>query len=274
MSGENTNNTYTNVSDLPTMSEITSPAYVPVEDTNKDGKKVDLNRFAEKDDLNDKADKVTDATVGNLAKLDENGNLLDSGIHYGNVVTSKGYKKVNLGTISTVNQTVTIPVHEREAVLAKINESSQSPKIDKCIIQCDPDVTDATITFKDVTARGVEHTPDWLSVQTTSGAKFPIIIRELAVESEFASYEGVIHSEVDGSGIIRMPTDWDDNKLGGYNIYVPENQEVVINSHPIRTANWCFIKIQFPFAIFYLYGNHSAGSSEYQENLNPELLWN
>jgi hypothetical protein len=42
MSGENTNNTYTNVSDLPTMSEITSPAYVPVEDANKDGKKVDL----------------------------------------------------------------------------------------------------------------------------------------------------------------------------------------------------------------------------------------
>lgn len=54
MSGENTNNTYTNVSDLPTytnvsdlptMSEITSPAYVPVEDANKDGKKVDLNKF-------------------------------------------------------------------------------------------------------------------------------------------------------------------------------------------------------------------------------------
>lgn len=43
MSGENTNNTYTNVSDLPTMSEITSPAYVPVEDANKDGKKVDLS---------------------------------------------------------------------------------------------------------------------------------------------------------------------------------------------------------------------------------------
>lgn len=43
MSGENTNNTYTNVSDLPTMAEITSPAYVPVEDANKDGKKVDLN---------------------------------------------------------------------------------------------------------------------------------------------------------------------------------------------------------------------------------------
>lgn len=42
MSGENTNNTYTNVSDLPTMAEITSPAYVPVEDANKDGKKVDL----------------------------------------------------------------------------------------------------------------------------------------------------------------------------------------------------------------------------------------
>ncbi len=42
MSGENTNNTYTNVSDLPTMSEITSPAYVPVEDANKDGKKVDI----------------------------------------------------------------------------------------------------------------------------------------------------------------------------------------------------------------------------------------
>lgn len=42
MSGENTSNTYTNVSDLPTMSEITSPAYVPVEDANKDGKKVDL----------------------------------------------------------------------------------------------------------------------------------------------------------------------------------------------------------------------------------------
>ena len=45
MSGENTNNTYTNVSDLPTMSEITSPAYVPVEDENKEGKKVDLNKF-------------------------------------------------------------------------------------------------------------------------------------------------------------------------------------------------------------------------------------
>lgn len=45
MSGENTNNTYTNVSDLPTMTEITSPAYVPVEDENKDGKKVDLNKF-------------------------------------------------------------------------------------------------------------------------------------------------------------------------------------------------------------------------------------
>lgn len=43
MSGESTNNTYTNVSDLPTMSEITSPAYVPVEDANKDGKKVDLS---------------------------------------------------------------------------------------------------------------------------------------------------------------------------------------------------------------------------------------
>lgn len=36
-------NTYTNISDLPTMSEVTSPAYVPVEDTNKEGKKVDLS---------------------------------------------------------------------------------------------------------------------------------------------------------------------------------------------------------------------------------------
>lgn len=34
---------YTNVSDLPTMSEVTSPAYVPVEDENKAGKKVDLS---------------------------------------------------------------------------------------------------------------------------------------------------------------------------------------------------------------------------------------
>lgn len=238
MSGENTNNTYTNVSDLPTMSEITSPAYVPVEDANKDGKKVDLNRFVEKDDL------------------------------------SKGYKKVNLGTISTVNNTVTIPVHEREAVLAKINESTQSPKIEKCIIQCDPDVTDATITFKEASEHGYEHLIGWLSVQTTSGAKFPIIIHEIAVDSEFASYDGVIHSEVDGSGSIEMPTDWDDNKLGGYNISVPVEQKVVLDGWPFKTYKWCFVKIQFPFAFFYVYGNHKSSSGGSPEDLNPELLWN
>ena len=31
---------YTNISDLPKMDEVTSPAYVPVEDENKAGKKV------------------------------------------------------------------------------------------------------------------------------------------------------------------------------------------------------------------------------------------
>ena len=198
-----------------------------------------MNRFAEKDDL------------------------------------SNGYKKVNLGTISPVNNTVTIPVHEREAVLAKINESTQSPNIEKCIIQCDPDVTDATITFKDASEHGYGHLLDWLSVQTTSGAKFPIIIRELVVESsEFASYDGVIHSEVDGSGQIEMPTDWDDEKLDGYNISVPEKQEVVIDGWAVKTYKWCFVKIQFPFAFFYVYGNHKSSSGEPAEDLNPELLWN
>ena len=36
---------YTNISDLPTLSYVSSPTYVPVEDTNKAGKKVDLSKF-------------------------------------------------------------------------------------------------------------------------------------------------------------------------------------------------------------------------------------
>lgn len=48
MSDTHADNSYTNISDLPTMSEVTSPAYVPVEDSSKAGKKVDLSNYYSK----------------------------------------------------------------------------------------------------------------------------------------------------------------------------------------------------------------------------------
>ena len=49
-----------------------------------------------------KADKVTGATEGNLAALDNNGNLTDSGIAKDNVVVDDGIKDVvRTGNVAT-----------------------------------------------------------------------------------------------------------------------------------------------------------------------------
>ena len=83
-------NTYTNISDLPTLDNVGENTWSPVEVTGKVGKKVDLNTFAGKSDITGKADKATGAVAGNVAKLDGNGNLVDSGIASSNVVTKNG----------------------------------------------------------------------------------------------------------------------------------------------------------------------------------------
>lgn len=238
MSDTHAKDTYTNISDLPTLDNVGEKTWAAVEVSGNQGKKVDLNNFASKDAI------------------------------------SSGYKKVKLNLDISSEGNVTIPVHERETVLAILGFEGPR-RLEKITIQCDRDVTDAIVTFtipNDSTRYGIDS---HLRVVDTDGRAFPLMVREFVSRAKSSeTYDGVIHSTVGGSGEIEMPESWDDENLGGYNISVPIEQILQVSTWSLWGHCWNMVRINFPFAMFYSYGNHEYEStSETHETIDPSALW-
>jgi hypothetical protein len=261
-------NTYTNISDLPTLDNVGENTWSPVEVTGKVGKKVDLNTFAVKSDITGKADKATGAVAGNVAKLDGNGNLVDSGISSENVANVKpdwnaeagtaaeilnkptipatGYTRVNLGNIADGH--VVIPVHNRDSITANL---TCDILVSSITLDLSDDADDA-IVLCHLTNGSLIHSDD-LSIKR--GNKSLIVVYPPIPNQSYCTHVDTLVTTVyDGSGSAEVPTDFSQMRTGIDWGSAPTDLAsnllhayyVLENAHHILfriVADYCFIHI-------------------------------
>lgn len=223
MSGENTNNTYTNVSDLPTMSELSSPAYVPVEDANKVGKKVDLNTFYTKT----QADAAFVSSTGYVA-TDNNYTTNEKTKLYGiesgaqanikpdwdaeagsdaeilnkPVIPAKGYTRrtITVESIENGGRIFNFDVNDRESLTVNLKRSGTYSST--VHIHLSDDCDDAIILLN------APHGHEAESVGCYRGDTPLTLIRQLVPKLNGIPY--LLCSTKEGGSEMEIPTDWSD----------------------------------------------------------------